>query len=71
LIDFELEIAIVVLADADRTYFIDERHHVVKRAHGLEHGRLGRTEDAPGSSQDQRIFDGEQRDITIIESSRE
>ena len=71
MIDFELEIAVVILADRDRTHFIDKRHDVMKRAHGLEDGRIGRTDKAPGSSEEQRVFDGEERDATIIESRRE
>ena len=68
LIDFELEVAVVVLTDAEGKDLIDDRHHVVKRAHRLEYGRIGRTDDAPRSGQNERIFDGRQRDATIIES---
>jgi hypothetical protein len=71
LMDFELEVAVVILADADFKDFIDDRQHVMERADRLKRGRVRRAEDAPGSSQSQCILDGKQRDTTIIESGGE
>ena len=82
LMDFEQEVAVVILADADFKDFIDDRQHVmeradglkrwrVRRADGLKRWRVRRADDAPGSSQSQCILDGKQGDTTIIESGGE
>ena len=71
LIDVELEIAEVVLTDAELKHLVDDRKQVIQRADGLEWNGIGRAEDAAGGSQDERIFDDGHRHATIIKNSCE
>ena len=59
LIDFELEIAVVVLADGNGKHLIDDGQQVVERTHRLQRRRIGRTNDAPGGGEDECILDGD------------
>ena len=51
LIDFELEVAVIILAEVDFKDFINERQHVIERADRLEGGRIRRTNNTTGSRQ--------------------
>ena len=71
LIDFELEIAVVVRSDMSGKDLLDHRQQVMERAHRLESRCVWRTEDAACGSQDQCIFDISARNAAIEESSRQ
>jgi hypothetical protein len=70
-VDVELEIAEVVLADAELKHLVDYRKQVIERPNGLEGNGIGSAEDTTGGSQDERVLDGCYRHATIIKNSRE
>jgi len=65
LIDVELEMAEIVLTDAELKHLVDHRKQVIQRADGLQRNVIGRAEDAAGGSQDERVFDGCHRHATV------
>ena len=67
-IDVELKVAEVILADAELEHFVDDRKQVMKRTDWLERNGVGRAEDAARGRQHERVFDGRQRNATIIKS---
>ena len=71
MIDFELEVTVIILADADLKHFINDRQYVIQRAHGLERRGIQRTDDATRGSKDECIFDDDQRNAAIIKSCGE
>ena len=70
-IDVELEIAEVILADAELKDFVDDRQQVVERTDRLERDGVGRAKHAAGGRQHESVFDSCHRYAAIIKNSRE
>src|SRR5207247_5491141 len=70
-VDVELEVAEVVLTDAEMKNLVDHRKQVMQRPNGLERNGIGGTEDTTRGGQDQCVFDDGNRHATIIKNSGE
>ena len=70
-VDVELEIAEVILTDAELKHLVDDRKQVIQRPNGLEGNGIGRAEDTARGGQDQCVFDDGDRHATIIKNSGE
>jgi hypothetical protein len=70
-IEVGLEIAEVVLADAEVKNLVDHRKQVMQRPNGLERNGIRGAEDTTRGGQDQRVFDDGDRHATIIKNRGE
>ena len=66
----ELEVAEVVLADAELKNFIDDGEQVMERSNRLKRDGIGRAKDSARGSQDESVFDCSDRYTAVVEGSR-